>query len=344
MGTMEKKAYNYYAFISYSRKDENWAKWLQKKLETYRIPLIIRKQNLNVPRKLYPVFRDKTDLTGGRLLEVLHEELDRSQYLIVICSPDSAVSPWVNKEILHFMQQGREAYVIPFIVSGEPMAESPEQECYPEALRAEPESEMLGISVKELGKEKAFLRVVAALLNLKFDQVVMRDRRRRRKQRAFAAAACLCLLTGGLAGMWYNMPHSAYYENFSYRYEIPEGIHPLSREERTGRAVHCRIVTRRGKVIRLEILNSAGKPIQVTETASGDSYAGIDFFYEGKQLSRAEVCDASGRLIFVKDYSSNLKAVDFQKSDDSSEAFTLSAGQSGYGMNVEGSPDGIKRL
>lgn len=27
--------YTYYAFISYQRKDEKWAKWLQRKLENY---------------------------------------------------------------------------------------------------------------------------------------------------------------------------------------------------------------------------------------------------------------------------------------------------------------------
>lgn len=332
MSTPEKKAYTYYAFISYSRKDEEWAKWLQKRLETYRIPSIIRKQNLNIPQKLSPVFRDKTDLTGGRLLEVLHEELDNSQYLIVICSPNSAGSQWVDKEILHFIQQGREAYIIPFIVDGELMAADPALECYPEALRAEPESEILGISVRELGKEKAFLRVVAALLNLKFDQIVMRDRKRRVKQRAFAAAACLCFLIGSLAGIWYYMPHSAYYEDFVWRYEVPQGLRPLSRGERMGKAVYCRIVSRQGKIVRLELLNSMGKPMQLAEIASEDSYASIDFFYEGKQLSRAELRDAADGLVFVKDYSSNLKAVDFQKSDDSSQAFVLSTSESGYGM------------
>ena len=108
MGMQDKRAYNYYAFISYSRKDEPWAEWLQKRLETYRIPAMLRKQNLNVPQKLYPVFRDKTDLAGGKLLEMLHEELDSSQYLIVICSPNSAGSEWVDMDVRHFMKIGRE--------------------------------------------------------------------------------------------------------------------------------------------------------------------------------------------------------------------------------------------
>ena len=39
----EKKQYSYYAFISYKREDEHWAKWLQNQLETYHIPSVIRK-------------------------------------------------------------------------------------------------------------------------------------------------------------------------------------------------------------------------------------------------------------------------------------------------------------
>lgn len=335
MGVQGRKTYNYYAFISYSRKDEAWAKWLQKKLETYRIPAILRKQNLNVPQKLYPVFRDKTDLTGGKLLEVLHEELDNSQYLIVICSPNSAGSEWVDKEIRHFMEKGREEYIIPFIVGGEPMAGNDAQECYPESLRRGTEAEILGISVKELGKEKAFLRVVATLLNLKFDQIVMRDRRRRVRQRVLAAAGCLLLLAGLLAGAWYYMPHSGYYRDFVCCYEVPQGLYPLSRKERMGRAEYYRIVTKEGKVVRLERLNSLGKPVQPIAAASEEAYASIDFFYEGKQLSRAELRDGAGCLILVRDYSSNLKAVDFLKSDDSSQAFALSAVQGGYGLEAD---------
>ena len=35
---------DYYAFISYKREDERMAKWLQHKLEHYRLPSIARKE------------------------------------------------------------------------------------------------------------------------------------------------------------------------------------------------------------------------------------------------------------------------------------------------------------
>ena len=32
-----------FAFVSYKREDEKWAKWLQQKLENYKLPAVIRK-------------------------------------------------------------------------------------------------------------------------------------------------------------------------------------------------------------------------------------------------------------------------------------------------------------
>ncbi len=36
--SIEQEGYTYYAFISYKREDEKWAKWLHKKLQEYRLP------------------------------------------------------------------------------------------------------------------------------------------------------------------------------------------------------------------------------------------------------------------------------------------------------------------
>ena len=64
--------FKYYAFISYSRKDEKMAKWLQNAVETYRLPSAIRKSNIGIPAKLFPLFRDKTDLNGTKLKKALY--------------------------------------------------------------------------------------------------------------------------------------------------------------------------------------------------------------------------------------------------------------------------------
>lgn len=119
------KQYEYFAFISYKREDEKWAKWLQKKLESYSLPTAIRKENPELPNKIRPVFRDQSELSGGNLKAEIEKGLNRSKYLIVICSPRSAKSPWVSKEVQHFIDQGRENYIIPFIIGGTPNASIP---------------------------------------------------------------------------------------------------------------------------------------------------------------------------------------------------------------------------
>ncbi|NLG44575.1 MAG: toll/interleukin-1 receptor domain-containing protein [Phycisphaerae bacterium] len=135
--------FEYYAFISYKHEDAKWAKWLQRKLETYRLPSAIRKEAPHLPKHLQPVFLDKTDITPGVLDHSLRKELEDSRFLIVICSPRTARSEWVNKEVRHFVELGRADRIIPFIVAGEPHAAEPTRECYPSALRELPR-EVLG--------------------------------------------------------------------------------------------------------------------------------------------------------------------------------------------------------
>ena len=91
--------FQYYAFISYKREDEKWAKWLQDRLRWYKLPSKLCRQITRLPKKVWPVFRDNTDLDSGRLEENIRHELERSHYLIVICSPEAARSPWVGKEV-----------------------------------------------------------------------------------------------------------------------------------------------------------------------------------------------------------------------------------------------------
>jgi len=324
-----RQSYDYYAFISYSRKDEKWAKWLQNRLETYRLPAAIRKNHVDLPQKIAPVFRDKTDLSGIVLEEALHRELEASKYLIVICSPNSAASDYVSKEITHFAALGRERSIIPFIIDGEPFCRDPEQECFPRALQTL-ESELLGISVPELGRTNAFLRLVSTLLNLKYDQVVMRDTRRRIRRNGMLAAAALILCTALAITVWYNAPHTKYYNAYIYRNEIPVGIHELSRTEQKVSHDYYRITTQRGKVIKLECINSAGLPETPAATTVTYEYPVLEFHYNdiGK-LDTVDQLDEYGQLISTKDlsYSSatNEIAIDFRLSSDSLLVYALSA-------------------
>ena len=233
----EDKRYEYFAFISYKHEDMRWAKWLQQQIETYRLPAIIRKQAPHLPKQIRPVFRDQTDISTGPLLQNLRQELQDSRYLIVLCSPAAAKSEWVNREVQHFIDMGRAERIIPFVVAGTPNAANPEEECFPAILRGAEQS-MLGVSVPELGKEKAFIKVVAKLLGLKFDQLWDRHRRRQRRQRLVrgltAAVLFLAAAIGGFASWDYYRTKIAYYADYVQCRGVPQGIGPL--ERRTGPA------------------------------------------------------------------------------------------------------------
>ena len=126
--------YTFDAFISYSHRDLSWGTWLQKKIETFRIPKDMRGER---PKgQGLRVFRDQTDLAGTELQDSLRQNLDTSRYLIVLCSPASAASSWVNEEVKYFVSLGRVSNIIPFIVGGEPLSEDPALECFPPALKS----------------------------------------------------------------------------------------------------------------------------------------------------------------------------------------------------------------
>ena len=131
---MSKKSQKkYWAFISYSAKDEKWGQWLRKRLEGYPLPKALRGTKLSdgteLPKHLRPVFRDRDELTGSSDLgPALRDALTDSRYLIVLCSPHSAQSKWVNEEILEFQKQGRGQQILALIIEGEPNSQDPETE------------------------------------------------------------------------------------------------------------------------------------------------------------------------------------------------------------------------
>lgn len=173
---------NYFAFISYKREDEKWAKWLQHKIEYYNLPTSVRKAHPHLPKKIQPVFKDTTDLEPGVLADNIQEALNNSKFLIVICSPRSANSVWVSKEVQSFIDTDRSNYIIPFIIGGTPNAPDPKEECFPEGLRNLTEDqELLGVNINEMGRDAAAIKVVARMLNLRFDTLWQRYLRRKRK-------------------------------------------------------------------------------------------------------------------------------------------------------------------
>lgn len=198
--------FKYYAFISYKREDEEWAIWLQHKLEHYKLP-----SNLNgrtdLPKEIRPVFKDTSELNPGNLPQQIHEALEQSSYLIVICSPRSAKSEWVNREVETFIGMGRTDKIIPFIIDGNAFSKNPETECFPSALCNLPaEQEILGANINEMGRDAAAVKVVAQMFVIRFDELWQRYEREQRKKRRWIIVASIVgfLAMAGVAFWMYT--------------------------------------------------------------------------------------------------------------------------------------------
>ena len=217
-GTTE--GYAYRAFISYSHRDQGLAKQLHRALENYPIPgkLIGRATAIGqVPRRIRPIFRDREELpASGDLSAELSAALRQSKFLIVICSPASAKSRWVNEEILEFKRVHGDSRVLGVVADGEPMAsEMPgreAEECFPLALRfrmgadgtlSDIPAEPIAADVRRDhdGLKLAVQKLAAGLTGLKLDELVRRETQRRIALMTAVASGAVfgMVVTGGLA-------------------------------------------------------------------------------------------------------------------------------------------------
>lgn len=99
------KKYTYDAFISYSHneKDAFAAEQLHKTLEHYHIPKRI--QQSSGKKKIERVFRDREEMPiSFNLASNIQEALDQSEFLILMCSPNSIKSEWVQREVETFLK------------------------------------------------------------------------------------------------------------------------------------------------------------------------------------------------------------------------------------------------
>lgn len=330
---MPNKAFDYYAFISYNHKDAKWARQLQRQLEHYRLPSALCREQPDLPKRITPVFLDSSDLVArSSLLESLCAKLDASNYLIVLCSPNSAASPWVNDEVEHFISTGRKDQIIPLIIDGDPHAADPARECYPPALaNLSSREELLGISTQAYGRRGAFLRIIATLLDLKLDRVIVRDAAVRRRRAALYASALLLALATVFSLIWYNVPHTAYYLDYTYLWEKPVGIQKVPFSHRRQMDYTYRFTTLRGDVVQVERVNSAGTLTTANISLSWDDPPSMRFYYgtsddfDGRVVTRVAYYDIYGQELYEKHYSADLSAVDFVQSGNSGTSFSLRA-------------------
>lgn len=121
------------AFISYSRRDKEFARRLGDALRSYKPP-----RDLNVAQRHLDVFRDEEDFTGVEYHSSVARHLKSSARLLLLCSPSARGSEYVDDEIRRFAESHGADNIIPILVSGTPNNEAaPGEEdrmAFPDAL------------------------------------------------------------------------------------------------------------------------------------------------------------------------------------------------------------------
>ena len=130
--------FKYRAFLSYSHADIASARWLHSHLESFPLRGLADRETAlgKVPKSLHPIFRDRDDFSAGLTLnDQTTAALDASAALIVLCSPASARSSYVNEEIRLFKHRRPERPIVPVLVRGK--LSDAAQQCFPPALGLE---------------------------------------------------------------------------------------------------------------------------------------------------------------------------------------------------------------
>ena len=102
----------YDGFISYSHAaDGQLAPALQRGLQ-----LLAKPWN---SRRALRIFRDETGLsTDPNLWSAIERALDDSKWFILLASPASAQSQWVNKEIIRWIDTKSVNHILPVVTDG----------------------------------------------------------------------------------------------------------------------------------------------------------------------------------------------------------------------------------
>ena len=192
--------YHYRGFISYSQKDKAFARRLHKALEQFKLP---------GGKKLGRFFRDDDELgSAASLGDALESAIQQSEDLIVIASPHSAQSKWVNEEVLHFKKRqdpGKQVFAV--VLNGTPNARAEKDECFVPALRykVRPDGTLIAEADEPLApdaRKETFKRLVtkiaAGLEGLPFDDLWKREKRRART-RLLVSLGVIAAITAPLA-------------------------------------------------------------------------------------------------------------------------------------------------
>ncbi len=315
----------YCAFVSYRHlpRDRHWAMRIMRRLEDFRVPAGLRAQGF--PDRVGTLFRDEDEIPASNdLSDQIREALRHSDFLIVICSPETPASRWVRREIELFHELGKSDKIFPVLIDG-----TPEQSFPPELFRrrrerlnADGTSELYWEDVEPIAadirpredeklartEERAVLRLVAALIGCRYDDLVQRDRARRRSRLQFAAAAAgAFLISAVLSGLWYWDAHvrtkAGFFVAYGEKWGVPYGIGEIDDATARAQYVVYRLTRRGGRVVEMARENGSrgyrdeAESLYENESWNAKTARWVLRYHEDNTLAYVTQFDAVGRIV-----------------------------------------------
>ncbi len=208
---------HYNAFISYKHAelDNKVAAAIEWDLEHYHIPKKIQKKTGY--KKIERIFRDKDELPiTSDLSNTIEEALFNSDFLIVLCSTNTHLSTWVEREIKLFLQNHPQENVLTVLVDGEPHDVIPEILQNREVQRyndhgqletvlepVEPRSCDYRLPRRE-AKNVELPRLAATLIGCSYNELMNRQRQYKMKRLTAVFSGAMALAVGFGAYMLYS--------------------------------------------------------------------------------------------------------------------------------------------
>ena len=241
----------YNAFISYRHADldSKVAEHVQRNLERFHIPHRIR--NKTGKKKIERIFRDKDELPiTSDLTDTISNALEKADYLIVICSPNTKDSVWVQREIEYFLRNHSKKEILTVLAGGEP------DEVIPEILKhdtrkvtdSKGDTYEVDTPVEPLScdyrmpfsraKKEELPRLAAAIVGCSYDELVRRQRAYRMRRTMVIGAVLLAAALAFGGYMFYSRQKidAAYKDSLisRSRYLAKESENLLDNEDRIG--------------------------------------------------------------------------------------------------------------
>ena len=222
----------YNAFISYKHAplDIKIAEHVQKQLEHFHVPHNLKGKIQH--EKITRIFRDKDELPiTSDLTETLTNALEKSEYLIVICSTNTKESMWVKREIQTFLKTHTKDKIFTVLCDGEPQDVIPEELTTgeKEIIDSNGFPHLINVPVEPLSCDyrlpraradrEELPRLAAGLLGCSYDELQRRRRQYRlRRAGAIVAAAFAGVLAFGGYMLYSRMQiNKAYMESLRTR-------------------------------------------------------------------------------------------------------------------------------